>query len=329
VPFAYAKLAANGQAAEQYRHAVSAYAAEARRLDESIAAIRDGGFLDAVLEAAPSRADGQGSVSWLWELQRAPDAPHTRYLYQLLASHEFQEGLKNYRDLRIMQGNLARWSGSLEAFDEMVAARERLGEERAARKAEFMAATDVEALQLRRDDVAARAAQIFAERDVTGLATPAESGHWQALDRLATRVAALPEGAQRDALEERVRLLRGSLQWQLDADYRLRSSRLRSELAAADRALAETRRRLAQIEQASDLAPRNTEEFARRVSELDDRMARLQPRIDAAAGAQERLLASIAVRELETQKARLASYATQAQFALAALYDGAASGGAR
>jgi predicted transcriptional regulator len=265
----------------------------------------------------------------LWELQRAPDAPHTRYLYQLLASHEFQEGLKNYRDLHIMQGNLARWSESLEAFDEMVAARVRLGEVRAARKAEFMAATDVEALQQRRDAAEARASRIFAERDVTGLATPAESEHWQALGQLAARVEALPAGAQRDALEERVRLLRGSLQWQLDAAYKLRSSRLRAELAAVDRALAETRQRLGQIEQAGDLAPRNNDEFARRVDELADRMARLQPRVAAAAAAQERLLANIAVRELEVQKARLASYATQAQFALAALYDGAASGGAR
>jgi hypothetical protein len=192
-----------------------------------------------------------------------------------------------------------------------------------------MAATDVEALQQRRDEIESRAARMFAERDVAGLATPVESEQWQALARLAARVEALPAGAQRDALEERVRLLRGSLQWQLDAEYKLRSSRLRAELTAVDRALAETRRRVGQIEQASDLAPRNNLEFARRVDELGDRMARLQPRVDAAAAAQERLLASIAVRELEAQKARLASYATQAQFALAALYDGAASGGAR
>jgi hypothetical protein len=65
------------------------------------------------------------------------------------------------------------------------------------------------------------------------------------------------------------------------------------------------------------------------VRQLEQRMSKLEPRIDTAAGAQERLLAGIAIRELEAQKARLASYATQAQFALASLYDGAASGGAR
>jgi hypothetical protein len=329
VPYAYAQLAANGQAAEQYRHAVSAYAAEVRRLDESIAAIRGGGFLDAVLEAAPADRNGQGGAGWLWQLQRAPDAPHTRYLYQLLASHEFQEGLKNYRDLRIMQQNLARWTGSLDAFDEMVAARELAAATREPRRVEFLAATDLQALRQRRDAIEARVTQTVAARDVASLATPAEAARWQSLEQLAARIAALPPGDKRDALAERARLLRGTLAWQLDAEYRLRLSRLRSAMRDTDAALGEAATRYSLVEQAGDLAPRHNTDLASRVHELADRMARLQPRIDAAAGAQERLLAGIAVRELEAQKSRLASYATQAQFALAALYDGAASGGAR
>ena len=329
VPFAYAKLAANGQAAEHYRLAVAAYAAEARRLDESIAAIRGGGFLDAVLDAAPARGSEPQGVGWLWQLQKAPDAPHTRYLYQLLASHEFQEGLKNYRDLRIMQRNLARWTGSLEAFDEMVAAREAVASTREPRKASFLAATDLDALEARRDELNARVELAAAGRDVAALATPEEAAHWRKLEEVARRIDSLPPGAQRDAMAERARVLRGTLAWQLDAAYKLRMSRLKSALEETDSALAEARQRYALVEQAGDLAPRNTEGFAARVRELEGRMARLQPRIDATADAQERLLASIAVRELEAQKARLASYATQAQFALATLYDGAASGGAR
>jgi len=222
-----------------------------------------------------------------------------------------------------------RWSSSLEAFDEMVAARERLAGGRDARKSEFLSATDLEALQRRRDAIDARLDRIVTERDVTGLATPVEAAQWQALGALATRIDALPPGAQRDALAERARLLQGTLQWQLDATYKLRLSRQHAGMRILDEALVEARQRVGQIEQASQLVPRNNHEFARRVDELAERMARLQPRVDAAAAAQERLLAGIAVRELEAQKARLASYATQAQFALAALYDGAASGGAR
>jgi len=332
VPYAYAQLAANGQAAEQYRHAVSAFAAETARLDESIAAIRGGGFLDAVLSAATAseaKPDDADRAGWLWQLQQAPDAPHTRYLYQLFASHAFQEGLRNYRDLRLMQRNLERWAGSLEAFHEMVAARELETARRTPRKAELLAGTDLDSLEARRAGLEARVAELVAARDVTALATPEEAARWRKLEELEVRTAALPPGTRRDALAERVRLLHGTLAWQLDADYKLRLSRLRASLAEADEALAEARRRRALVEQAGDLAPRNTEGFAERVRGIERRMERLQPAIDAAAAAQERLLADIAVRELEAQKARLASYATQAQFALAALYDGASAGGAR
>lgn len=329
VPYAYTRLASNGQAATQYRQAVAAYSAEASRLDESIAAIRGGGFLDAVLAAAPAARGGAGQAGWLWQLERAPDAPHTRYLYQLLASHEFQEGLKNYRDLRIMQRNLERWVDALAAFDEMVAAREAAHARRAPRKAERLAGIDLDALARRQAGLAERAARLGAGRDVVELATPEEAAQWRRLEELEARVATLPAGAQRDALAERVRLLRGTLAWTLDRDYRLRLSRLQSDLRASDAALAEVRRRYGLVEQAGVLAPADTAGFAGRVRDLERRMTRLQPRIDAATDAQERLLAGIAVRELEAQKSRLASYATQAQFALAALYDGAASGAAR
>jgi hypothetical protein len=332
VPYAYAQLAANGQAADQYRHAVSAFASETARLDESIAAIRGGGFLDAVLAAAKDpegKADDADQAGWLWQLKQAPDAPHTRYLYQLFASHAFQEGLRNYRDLGIMQRNLERWAGSLEAFHEMVAARESETARRGPRKAEMLAGTDLEALEARRAALEARVAEVVAARDVTALATPEEAIQWRKLEELSARTAALPPGTQRDALAERVRLLRGTLAWQLDADYKLRLSRLRASLADTDAALAEARQRRALVEQAGDLAPRSTEGFAERVRGIERRVERLQPAIDAAAAAQERLLADIAVRELESQKARLASYTTQAQFALAALYDGASTGGAR
>jgi len=326
VPFAYAKLAANGQAAEQYRYAVSAYAAEATRLDESIAAIRRGGFLDAVLDAAPAAAGSPDRAGWFWQLQHAPDAPHTRYLYPLLASHEFQEGLKNYRDLRIMRRNLERWSGSLEAFDEMIAARQAASAVRGPRKAELLAGTDLDGLERRRDAIAARMDDTAAARDIVALATPAEAAQWRQLEELGAHIDGLPAGEERNALAERVRLLQGTLAWQLDAAYKLRWSRLGASMHDTDDALREARQRLARVEQAGELAPRNTAGFASRVRELEQRMTMLQPRVEAAAGAQERLLASIAVRELEAQKARLGSYATQAQFALASLYDGAASG---
>ncbi len=125
IPYAYAQLDATGQAAEQYVNAVEAFAAESKRIDQSIQAIRDGKLLDAIVEN-----DKADRVGWYWQLQNLPDAPETRYLYHLLATHEFQEGLKNYRDLKLMQRNLATWALSVQAFEDMVDTRRRAFDQR-------------------------------------------------------------------------------------------------------------------------------------------------------------------------------------------------------
>jgi hypothetical protein len=323
VPYAYAKLAATGQAAEQYRYAVEAYASEGARIDESISAIRAGGFLDAVLDAAP---DEEG-VGWLWELQKAPDSPHTRYLYHLLASHEFQEGLRNYRDLRIMRRNLERWAGALDAFDDMIEAREAAAAERMPRKEQALASLDLDGFQRRYSELEAKVGAIARQRDVVALAGPDQSRQWHSIEEIEARIAALPDGERRDALAERIRLLRGRLLWDLDAGYKLALWKLETSLRETEVELAEARDRSKLVEQAADLAPRDTRGFANRVGELRERVSRLQPRLQSAAVAQESLLADLAVQELEAQKARLANYGMQAQFALAALYDGAVAGG--
>jgi tetratricopeptide (TPR) repeat protein len=322
VPYAYAQLAANGQAAEQYRFAVQAYQKEAVRIDESIAAIRSGGFLDSVLAAAPD----SDAIGWMWQLQKLPDSPQTRYLYHLLASHEFQEGLKNYRDLRIMQRNLDGWSESLGAFDEMVATRELASSEREPRRTATLAGADLDGFASQQAALEQRVAEIVSRRDVAALATDAEARGWLRLEDIQARIAMLPEGEKREALAERERLLRGVLLWQMDAAYKARLRRVATDLRETGAQLAEARSRVQLVELAGVAAPRDTRTFASRVNELSERVDEIGPRIDAARAAQERVLAAIAVQELEAQKRRLASYATQAQFALAALYDGASAG---
>ncbi len=322
VPYAYAQLAANGQAAQQYRFAVQAYEKEGRRIDESIAAIRSGGFLDSVLAAAPD----SDAIGWMWQLQKLPDSPQTRYLYHLLASHEFQEGLKNYRDLRIMQRNLDGWSESLNAFDEMVATREQASGEREPRRTATLANANLDGLASQQAALEQRIAAIESSRDVAALGTDAEARDWRQLDEVQARIAMLPEGAKREAVEERERLLRGVLVWQMDAAYKARLRRVMTDLRDTGTLLAEARSRVQLVELAGVAAPRDTSAFASRVNKLATRVDEIGPRIDATLAAQERVLAAIAVNELEAQKRRLASYATQAQFALAALYDGASAG---
>ena len=73
-------------------------------------------MLDDLLGAAPPAQD----IGWFWQLKQLPDAPESRYLYTLLADNDFQEGLKNYRDLGFLQGTLSRWDDNLDAYHDMV-----------------------------------------------------------------------------------------------------------------------------------------------------------------------------------------------------------------
>ena len=321
VPYAYAQLKADRQAAEQYALAVAAFSEESARIDQSIEAIRNGELLDAIV--SNDRGERAG---WYWQLRNLPDAPETRYLYHLLASHEFQEGLKNYRDLRIMQRNLSSWLLSVEAFENMVDTRRKAFEERLPALHATLDRVDLDALEARKNELESRVAAIEREADVVGLATERELEQWRKVSRIEEVLA---RADQSDPLvqemREKTRLLRGTLLWDFNASYKARLWRARKELRELDVAYKESRRRWVLVERAREEYPARTEAFARRVAGLRPRIEGLIARLAITAEAQNRYLASIAIRELESQKERLASYSLQARFALASIYDRASS----
>ena len=169
VPYAYSQLDADKQAAEQYMLAVTAFGEESQRIDQSIASIKSGALLDAIISN-----DKAEKVGWYWQLQNLPDAPETRYLYHLLASHEFQEGLKNYRDLKLMQRNLATWTLSVGAFEDMVDTRRRAYEQRLPAMQKTLDNVDLDALEARKNELESRITAIERDNDVAGLATARE-----------------------------------------------------------------------------------------------------------------------------------------------------------
>ena len=171
VPFAFAKLNANAQAADYYNTAILSYSDESARIDESIEAIRNGKLLDTLL--THDRAGNQG---WFWQLENLPQAPESRYLYHLLAGNEFQEGLKNYRDLNFMQRNLAEWSRSLVAFGDMVDTRQAAYDQRLPKIDASLAGVDPKELQGKRVELESRLSSAEHSGDVVALGDGSRAG---------------------------------------------------------------------------------------------------------------------------------------------------------
>jgi hypothetical protein len=323
IPYAYAQLDATGQAAEQYVSAVEAFSAESKRIDQSIEAIRNGGLLEAIIEN-----DKVDQVGWYWQLQNLPDAPETRYLYHLLASHEFQEGLKNFRDVRLMQRNLAVWSLSVEAFEDMIDTRHRAFDQRVPGLQKTLDTVDLDGMEAHKNEFESRLAATERDNDVAALATSREQEQWAKVQRIE---AVLAKADQNDPMvqemREKARLIRGTLLWDFNASYKARLWRARKEVRELDVAYKEARRRWVLVERARGDYPARTEEFARRVATLQPRIDGLSARLEATGQAQNRYLAAVAIKELESQQQRLAAYSLQARFALASIYDKAATGG--
>ena len=118
VPYAYGKLNIYGKAALLYGKALDVFGNEVDKLGASITSIKEGKFLKAL-----TREELKQDSDWVVKLRKLPDAPETYYLLQLMASHDFQESLKNYLDLHELQKKLGGWEGDLDAFEDIIAKR--------------------------------------------------------------------------------------------------------------------------------------------------------------------------------------------------------------
>ena len=321
VPYAYAELAAIGQAVGYYEQAIAAYDAERIRIEESIGAIRAGRLLTAALAA-----DRGARPDWFAQLTSLPDAPESRYLYHLLAGHEFQEGLKSYRSLEAMGQNLSGWSTSLGAFSDMIETRQRAFAGKLPDADRRLATVDVADINRRRDELRARLEAALHDRDIAALATERERQWLSTLAGVDAELAAHAGDARLDDGREKARLARGVVTWNLDAAWKTRVWQAQRAMRELDAAVYDARTRQAGSVKARQGTPERAAALAVRVDAVSPRVTDLASRVETAKTAQGRRLADIAIGELEGQRQRLDEYSVQARYAIATIYDRASAG---
>ena len=270
-------------------------------------------------------SDQDSHYGWFWQLRNLPDAPESRYLYVVMAGHDFQEGLKNYRDLSFLGHTLDRWADSMEAFGNMIDTREKAYAERLPRADKMLSDGALERDQHARDELDTRLNTIESEGDVAALGSTEERDQWARIQKLEAALADAPNDEETNAIRDRLRLVKGVLYFRLNESFKARIWRERRSVKDLDLALHEAQARLIRVEKARQSVPTNTGEFATRIAALQQRIDALQIRLVDTSQKQSTYLAALAVKELEGQKDRLATYQIQARFALASMYDRAAN----
>ena len=322
VPYAMSRLDAVSQAADHYLDAIEAFTEEARRLENSISKIEAGGYFDEFVGNDPFDSSG-----WYWRLEQLPEGPESRYLFQLLATHEFQEGLKNYRDLNYLHHNLDGWQRNVDVYANMLETRRQAYAARVPVVERALERADLDGIIGRKLELDSTLNNIEASGDWLALSNQDEFATWGELSGLAETPVLAADIPEAEDARDKIGLMKGVLQWQLERDFADRLWRIRRSLRETGEALVDTQRARRKIDESLRSEPLRLDDLGRRVDELAPRLERTKMRVEDALSAQRTFLQAIAVQELQAQKKRLDIYSAQARFALAAIYDLATSPG--
>jgi hypothetical protein len=200
-------------------------------------------------------------------------------------------------------------------------------QERLPRVEETLTRTDIDDMISRKLEYDALLNNIEQSNDWLALAEEQEFEMWGeivALEDSPALAANVPEAVE---VRDKIDLLKGVLQWQLEREFGPRLWKIRRNLRQTGEALVETQRARRQIDETMRNEPIKFADFSDRVYGLSPRIDAIKDEVGDAMLAQGDQLRSIAIGELQAQKQRLDTYTLQARFALAAIYDQAAVSG--
>jgi len=316
-PFAYSKLNVHGRAALMYGHALESYTGELERVDASIATIRKGTFLTALV-----REEVRQDPDWVMRLRQLPETPETYYLMELMASHDFHTALRNYLDLEDLRVRLVSWQTSFAAFDDMIALRKQNYDPLLPEvDAQFR---DLDAqIRLRmeqRGHLAKRLEHMLIAPRPEHLATTDERLVAERLDLIEKQLAD-GDSPQDQALRQRIARLRGTLTWRWRTEYHERFTEAHEHLAELNTVIATMAQRYESMVRTRQAATHSYVGYDLPLVRLRTRVDEALAKVTLLMARQGHLLETVAIQELQARRERLDKYQTQARFAVADSYD--------
>jgi hypothetical protein len=317
VPFAYGKLNVQSKAAVMYGSALEKFGTEVDKLGASIKSIREGHFLRALV-----REELKQDANWVVKLRKLPQTPETYYLLELMASHDFQEFLKNYLDLEQLRKKLEAWEGDLDAFEEII-------EQRRAYYQPLLPAIDREFRRLdsqmrlrleQRDRIEQRLKAMLVAPRPDYLATSRERIISEQIALFEKKLTAGGTAVPRD-IEARIKRLRGVLYWYIYTEYDRRFTEAHEHLLELNQEVDQLKKKytaFVRTRQASTQSYEGYDDVIRR-QRVMIRVAR--EKVGELMGRQGHMLETMAVNELTTRLERLAEFQIKARFAMADSYD--------
>jgi hypothetical protein len=317
VPYAYGRLNTYSKAAVLYGNALEKFAAEFDKIDASIQSINEGHFLDALV-----REELKQDPDWVVKLRKLPQTPETYYLLDLMASHDFQESLKNYLDLEQLRQKLETWDRNLDAFEDLIARRRAYyepllpGIDRDFRRLDSLMRLRLE----QRDRIEQRLKAMLVVPRPDFLATADERILGERITLMERKWTAGGKTVPAEA-EARIQRLRGVLHWNIYTEYDRRYTEAYKHHRDLVREVDRLKKQYAAFVRTRQAATQSYEGY-------DDVIHRQRVLIQKARGKvrdlmerQGQILETMALNELTQRRERLAEFQVKARFSMADSYD--------
>jgi hypothetical protein len=317
IPYAYGKLNVYSKAAVMYSSALAKFGSEIDKLDASIKSIREGHFLRALV-----REELKQDANWVVKLRKLPQTPETYYLLSLMASHDFQESLKNYLDLEQLRKKLETWEGDLDAFEEII-------EQRRAYYEPLLPGIDREFRRLdsqmrlrleQRERIKKRLKAMLVAPRPDYLATSQERIISEQIALLEQKLAAdgtaVPKG-----IEARIKRLRGVLHWNIYTQYDRRLTEAYKHLRDLNQVVDRLKRQYTTFVRTRQAATQSYAGYNNVIRGVRLRIREAREKVGELMAGQGHMLETMAVNELTRRRERLAEFQIKARFAMADSYD--------
>lgn len=317
VPYAYAKLNVYSKAAVMYGIALKKFGIELDKLDASIKSIREGHFLKALV-----REELKQDADWVVKLRKLPQTPETYYLLDLMASHNFQESLKNYLDLEELRKRLTAWDGDLDAFEEIIEKRRAYyqpllpGIDRTFRRLDSQMRLRLE----QRDRIEQRLKNMLVVPRPDYLAISKERIISERIAQLEQKIKA-GRTAVPDAIKARVKRLRGVLRWNIYTEYDRRLTEAYKHLRDLNHAVDRLKTQYIAFVRMRQAATQSCEGYDDTIRRQRFQIQKARKEVGELMARQGHMLETMAVKELTQRRDRLAEFEIKARFAMADSYD--------
>jgi hypothetical protein len=317
VPYAYGKLNVHSKAALMYGSALEKFGTEVDKLSASIKSIREGHFLRALV-----REELKQDANWVVKLRELPDTPETYYLLELVASHDFQQSLKNYFDLEELRKKLEFWENDLDAFEEII-------EQRRAYYDPLLPAIDREFRRLdsqmrlrleQRDRIEKRLKTMLVVPRPDYLATSQERIIGEQIAQLELRLSAGGTAAPGE-IKARIKRLRGVLHWNIYTDYDRRFTEAHTHLRELNHVVDQLKKQYTAFVRTRQAATQSYEGYDDAIRRQRSLIREARTTVSELMARQGHMLETMAVSELSRRRERLAEFQIKARFAMADSYD--------